>query len=498
MAISSSLKALDLLAVHQQLIDGLLDAGISVVSYSCDGSATERKVASLFLQSAHDSKSMLTIPHPRPDFPPVDVVLHRFGPRLTPIVTIQDAKHAIKTARNALYSGTRTMVLGNKVVHYLQVLMLSVHPQSPIYQRDVSKVDRQDDHAAMRLFSSAFLQHVLHVAKEQATGNSFTPTPLASVVSKDLPAPHTVLNHNLIGLAVWLFVFGDGFDAFQNRSLSMDARLTMVLRLKFFLEIWKSSLNTLGYSEAQHFITRDAYVIIENLVNGFLSLVLVYRDSLDHPHYPYCPWLHSTEGCEHTFGEARKCKPDFTFADFITMIPKLDVMADAAVQTGDYDGDAKARATGYFHTLYSTLGININALSTFPGNSTIQQIAKNAYEQAEVLYSRCGVAVTPALCPPPPAPKPRTSESLDPNKLFVAPTISQWFQEEEYELDYDAWVDPDMACEFEEEPIGPAVKLNSLLLEEDKRGLATAEVDDLMAAYAAASIALEVEDQHAM
>ncbi|KAG9089200.1 hypothetical protein FRC06_001671, partial [Ceratobasidium sp. 370] len=201
MPISSTLKADDLLTTHNRLLNGLLNAGVCVVSYACDGSKTERKVASQFLMSANDSETTL-IPHPRPGFPDIPIILYRFGPRSTPIVTIQDVKHAMKTARNSLYSGTRSMILGNCVVHYLQVLMLSVDPRSPLYQRDVSKVDHQDDCAATRLFSSAFLQHIARIASEHSTGVTFTPTPLA-IVSNDLPPPPVVLKHSLKGLMAW-------------------------------------------------------------------------------------------------------------------------------------------------------------------------------------------------------------------------------------------------------------------------------------------------------
>ncbi|KAG9079754.1 hypothetical protein FRC06_007509 [Ceratobasidium sp. 370] len=365
--ISSTLKAEDLLVVHNQLINGLHEAGVRVISYATDGSKTERKVSSRFLESANNTETTL-IPHPRRGFPAIPIVLHFFGPHNTPLVPIQDVKHAIKTARNCIFNGTRLMTISNCAVHYLQVLMLSVHPNSPLYQRDVCKVDRQDDCAAAHLFFSAFLQHIVRVSSDQHSGIPFKPAPLP-IVTTNLPPPAIVLKHNLCGLLAFVFIFGDAFDAFQSRSLGIYERTVMIARLFFFLEIWKSSLKTLGYSEAEHFITRDLYNILCNLVHGFISLVLIYRDKLDHPNYPFCGWLHSTEGAEHTFAEARKAHPDFDFAAFVTMVPKLDVMSMAAVSTGDDNSDAKACASGYSHTLYSKLGIDINAMSIHCGDS---------------------------------------------------------------------------------------------------------------------------------
>ncbi|KAF8594406.1 hypothetical protein BDV93DRAFT_459064 [Ceratobasidium sp. AG-I] len=452
MPISSSMKANELLLSHNKLIGDLLATGITISTYSCDGSATERKVANLFLQSASSSETRV-ISHPKAGFSPIVVTLHQFGPRLTPIVAIQDVKHAIKAARNNAYSGAHSMIIGNKPVYFLQIVMLAKDPGSPLYMRDVHRVDRQDDLAALRLFSSAFLRHVLH--------------------------------HDLTGLAVWLFVFGDFFDAFQSRSLVMIERVSMVLRLKFFLDIWKASLSTLGYSEAHHFLSRDTYYIFENLIHGFLGLVFVYRDCLDYPNYPFCPRMHSTESCEHTFGEARKAKTDFSFSEFISMIPKLRVMADVAVQTGNYDGDAKARASGYYHTQYSTQGININALSSFPPDSTIHQAAKTACEEAEALFAICGIPPTAELYPAP----------LDTGASFTAPSISTWFQEELLELEDNPGSECNLACEIYEEPISAAAELEMLLHDETIRVGATAQLDDQLDAYAAASVALQVEEQ---
>ncbi|KAG8700389.1 hypothetical protein FRC08_004733 [Ceratobasidium sp. 394] len=493
--ISSTLKAEDLLATHNRLIHGLLNAGVCVVSHGTDGSKTERKVSSLFLESAGNTETKL-IPHPRPGFPDISITLYCFGPNSTPVVTIQDVKHAMKTARNCIYSGTRSMVLGNCVVHYLQVLMLSVHPRSPLYQRDVSKVDRQDDRAATRLFSSAFLQHIVQIASEQHSGTPFKPAPL-SIVSADLPPPTVVLKHSLNGLLVFLFVLGDAFDAFQSRSLDIPERVHMIMRLFFFLEIWKSSLKTLGYSEAEHFVTRDLYDILCNLVHSFMSLVFIYRDKLDHPNYPFCGWLHSTEGVEHTFAEARKAKADFDFADFISMVPKLDVMSMVAASTDDKDLDMKARASGYSHTLYSKLGINIGALSNFPHATPLHQAIKTAYEEAEAVFSRCGIAVTDALCPPPSAATNTSSagQCTTADADYTAPAISTWFDEGASDLDDSMWVHPEMACTFAEEPRRLGTELNRLLEGEDHRWGTTAEMDQQIAAYGAATMALDIEER---
>ncbi|KAG9122941.1 hypothetical protein FRC07_000444 [Ceratobasidium sp. 392] len=504
MPISSTFKAEDLLVFHNHLVLGLVHAGVCVVSYSTDGSLTERKVSSQFLKSAESTETNL-IAHPRAGFPDIPITLHKFGPRLIPIVAIQDVKHAMKTARNNLFSGTRTLIIGNSPIYYLQILMLSVDSRSPLYQRDVLKVDRQDDRAATRIFSSAWLRHVVQISAEQSSGVPFKPAPL-SIVSSNLPPPSSVLKHSLNAFIALLFILGDGFDAFQSRSLTILERIRMILRLFFFLELWKSSLQTLKYSETHHFLTQNLYQTLLNLVHSYMSLVFIYRDHLDHPNYSLCAWLHSTEGAEHTFGEARKARPDFTFSDFVTMVPKLEVMSMSAVSDGDDFSEAKARAAGYSHTLYSKLGINIEAMSNFPGGELIDRAAKVAYDEAVAVFSHCGIVVTEELCPPPNRPKTKASSTnrqsaeCD-NADYTAPPIHAWYDVPEESMGSDkdnrVQLERDMVCDFAEEPPRLATELDTLLentLANHQWGT-TAEFDDQIAAYKAANMALDLEER---
>ena len=452
MAIGSSHKADELYGFHTRLINGLLGAGVCVSSYACDGSATERKITRMFLESAVSTEKT-EIPHPDTQFPPYSITLYFYGPQATPISSVQDSKHLAKTIRNILYGGTRTLVIGNNVAHYSRVHSLSAHARSPIYKRDVLKVDRQDDLAATRLLSSATIKHIIAVMEEQ----------------KSLAVPDPVLGKDLSGLLVYLFIFGDLVDAFQNRCIANAERVKMVLRAHYFLDIWRSSLAALGYSETFHFITREAHEVIGYLVHGFLSLVLIYRDYLDDDHYPLCAWLHSTESAEHTFGEARKNKADFTFADFLIMVPKLSILFDAAVQAGDYEGSANARAAGYFHTQYSSTGINIPALSSFPTNHTMNEAARLALCEARACFSLCGIPVSAELY----SPTNPSAQSL--------PGISHWLPAQDSED--EAWDEEEMACTLADEPINATEELERLLHAEDTRSLSSASFDSQMEAY---------------
>ncbi|KAG9091626.1 hypothetical protein FRC06_000486 [Ceratobasidium sp. 370] len=459
MAIGPCMKADDLFAIHSRLIQGLLDAEICVLSYACDGSATERKVTQLFIRSAVDQQ-VIEIPHPEPGFEPHRVTLYFYGPKNTPIVSIQDSKHAAKTCRNGLYSGTRSFVMTNCVLYYQQLLALSRHPHSPLYQRDVVKTDRQDDRAALRLFSSATVRHIFVVMKEQAA----------------LSNPDPVLSRDLTGLAVYIFVIGDLVDAFQNRFLTISERCRMVFRARYFMEIWSSSLTALGYSHNTHFITREAQQILQYLFDGFIALLLVYRDHLDHDNYPLLPWLHSTEPAEHTFGELRKLKPDFTYSDFLHLQPKVTMKTNASVLNGEYDSGSKAnaRAAGYYHTEYSDNGINISALACFPTASVIHEASRLAFYEAKSLFALCGVPVSSDLYSP-----------AQPNPSTFLP-INKWLPE----------LDPDDDSDADSCSPSIAAELHHILQAEVTRPLGPSHLEDKMDLYSFAAVALEVEDQN--
>ncbi len=78
-----------------------------------------------------------------------------------PIITVQDPKHAKKTARNQLHSGARLLVLGNNVILYRHLLTLAQAENHAIYIRDVVG-------AAYRLFHSDVLEQICQNKQENS------------------------------------------------------------------------------------------------------------------------------------------------------------------------------------------------------------------------------------------------------------------------------------------------------------------------------------------
>ncbi|KAF6743414.1 hypothetical protein DFP72DRAFT_827887 [Ephemerocybe angulata] len=354
--ISDALDHEDLFKLLRRVLDGLIDRGVRVVSYASDGTEVERKVQKELLKLGTPVDRVIKNPFPnRPD-----TRFHFTIYRGQAICVIQDSKHALKTLRNNLFTGARLLTFGNSVAAYRRIRELVDSPGSPLPKRDVEKVDRQDDNAACRLFSAGVLEYLIEHHKEDATGE-----------------------------IAYLFIFGELIDAFQNRSIPHAERIQMALRARYFLDTWTAYLEVSEHSKTQHHISREALDILDILIQGLLALVVIHRDYVDGI-APLVPWLNSTEPCEHVFGSARRVVKDFTFLDFIYMIPKLRIKLREAVFYAKAS-DPKARASGYNHTYFDNAGIDLIALGSFPSDSDIDAIADAAAQEADVVSSLVGM-----------------------------------------------------------------------------------------------------------
>ncbi|KAG8727928.1 hypothetical protein FRC11_012175 [Ceratobasidium sp. 423] len=142
-----------------------------------------------------------------------------------------------------------------------------------------------------------------------------------------------------------------------------------------------------------------------------------------------------------------------------------------ALQTSEYEGNIKARASGYYHTHYSTRGLDRKALSSCPTHVVIKQCALIACQESHALVSICGTPLTRAICQPPSTSNPSTETR------FVTPSIFKWFLDKNEDLD-DSWNDSNIACELDGEGMSPGVELDQLLRNEEVRRLSTAVIDD--------------------
>ena len=357
-AIPNDLTAEILYSKSREVIDGLKRHGVNVVSYACDGTQVERSVQDLLVARATSH-----ISHAVPD--PEDGYKHEIRIpmyHLSPVVMIQDSKHAAKTMRNNLFSGARTLVLGNHLAmySYARDMAFSNLPGCLLYHRDVEKLDRQDDNAATRLFSAAALDFV----------------------TKQFP--------DRLGLVAYLFVMGEIVDAYQSRSISHLERIKMVLRCRYFLRLWKRFINAAGYTKSKNYISREADDILDTLIDGLIGLVYVYRDHLGGHRYPLLLWLHSTEICEHVFAECRKLVKDFSHLNFLYMTSQLHVLIRAATSFSK-GTDPRAQAMGYSHSHLDPENASIESLAMYPTDGEIALVVVEAWDEAVTLLGLLGI-----------------------------------------------------------------------------------------------------------
>ncbi|KAH7868542.1 uncharacterized protein C8R40DRAFT_999318, partial [Lentinula edodes] len=386
MPLGTGLTAEKLEPYTQELIRGLIAWKIQVVSYACDGTEIEQKIQALLVEHG-DSRIEHIIPPPKSSGEELKIIIPVFDNQ--PVAMIQDSKHALKTFRNNLYSGARLLVLGNHTAFYAQAHKLAHDPGTPLYRRDVEKLDCQDENAATRLFSA----HTLQFLADQ--------------------------NPEWAGIIIYLFVFGELVDAYQSRKINHAEHLIMVLRAWYFLNLWDEFLQCAGYKRDLYFLSRQCSDITRIVIEGYISLIFIYRDHLPKLE-PLIPHLHSSETCEHCIGESRKIVKDFCYLDFLYMIPKLHVSVRSAISRAQ-TANGKARASGYCHTYFNTSGMDPLALASFPDDDQIRaDLVPVAFDQADQLMIAVGIQPS----------RLRNMRALRQRGVAQIPSISSWYRSE--------------------------------------------------------------------
>lgn len=416
LAIDDHTTAPTLMGYTKQVLDGLRGKNIWVTSYACDGTGKERRTQDN-LKAEADGFDTHQIPAPVPGADILDISVAMYDGK--PMAFIQDSCHAKKTFRNNIGSGATTIVLGNHTAMYSQTREMAHDAESPIFLRDVEKPDKQDDRAAERAFSSHSL---------------------AWFVRK---RPH------YLGIIVYLFVFGEFIDAFQNRKISLTERVRMVLRTFYFINTWRRYLTAAHYPIKKTCISTEALDISSKLIHGFFELLYIYRDHMDGTRIPLLLWLHSSEVCEHVFAECRKMIMDFDFASFLHMMPKVHWMVRYSM--GLKIEDAKARAKGYAHKWMDNEGLDLTALATYPSDDELCNISKIAYNDTVDLWRRLGVFITDVQLNTPLVPQviaggndhdSEVEQEEGDNDTVGLPPISSWGPEFEPALRYLQYSSP--------------------------------------------------------
>ncbi|KAI0645527.1 hypothetical protein C8Q79DRAFT_1104104 [Trametes meyenii] len=282
--------------LHLQLLDMAAALGMKVISMAADGASSEQGAQSL-------------MDHSQSTLEPLTYEYTRYGVRLRspvlptgPLVSCQDPQHARKTCRNQPQHGTHTASLGRGVVVNRMLVTLQETGVAGLMRRDVENVDKQDDGAARRLFH---------------------PVALLAMTSKDDEGKR-VIQEEYRGLFVYLFIFGELFDAWLNRRMAAQDRVLAALRARFFLHVWQNHIKQMErrfpdlYKPNRSFISPSSFNIFNRLCDTLVLLILAYARF--YPEQPFCPWLLGTEFVEHFFGLARSLLPNFTYVEFVKLV----------------------------------------------------------------------------------------------------------------------------------------------------------------------------------
>ncbi|KAF7363116.1 hypothetical protein MVEN_00664000 [Mycena venus] len=325
--ISLTIKAPQLVVHHIVAMNGLVERNYRFISNVADGAAVERDC-----QARVAAKSK-TIRHTIP--PPSHF-----------------AEPTILTGRNNIFSGAHGLVLGDFTVYYKQLLDLATAVDNPLlYDRDVIKADKQDDNAALHVFSAASLKKLTENIEEN------------------------------LGLIVFLFVIGELVDAYESRSMTHALRAKAVLRARLFFSTWKLFLDKQGYPQARYYISSATDKIYNMLIDGLLGLILIHRDHLSSPTIP----------------------PTSMEARAVFAIPNLRATMSAAKQALFSKASFKKKANGYsFVEASEDHSVNLARLAIFPTDTELMALYGEAIEENTMLWSLLNVnthalATAPAI-----------------------------------------------------------------------------------------------------
>ncbi|KII87710.1 hypothetical protein PLICRDRAFT_699250, partial [Plicaturopsis crispa FD-325 SS-3] len=310
MPIKSTTTRQELKQWHDDLEAMLMRHNIDHISYTPDGASCERRLEHEILDAAKREGHLRKWPFS--------------------FLTVLGKKRIPVEVAVPLLSNGKPRVLGSDGKHGKEEWS-----GNPLLQADIVGVDKMDDRAGARLFSSAVLEFI----------------------AQHMPTE--------LGLAAYLYVIGELIDAQQSRSMPHGERMKIFWRTRFFFERWLQSINDHPhYTARTHFISRELYDVFNLFIDAMLGLILIHRDC--YPEVPLHLWLHSTECCEHFFGCARKIIKDFNMLDLILMMHKLTLLLDGDLRNrGSYQAKASAARSGYHHSWYDTEGIDYTVLVTF-------------------------------------------------------------------------------------------------------------------------------------
>lgn len=233
----------DIIRQHQKILLLSQQNSLKVLSIGSDGAANEMSAQAGMSQLA---KEFITFDNPDTN---IHIQIPMIGVDKQPLVTIQDPKHARKTAANQLLSGARLLSFGSFYVSISQLALLFQHIPLSLYHKDVFNCDKQDDGRAYGTFNDDTL--AISLSKPECTG-----------------------------LSIYLFVMGELCDAWLNRTTNHRDRLLSAFTSYFFLQRWHQYLQERQVdspglmSTKLNGISHQSHKILGQLAKSLLALVI--------------------------------------------------------------------------------------------------------------------------------------------------------------------------------------------------------------------------------
>ncbi|KAJ3727641.1 hypothetical protein C8R42DRAFT_620753 [Lentinula raphanica] len=318
-------SAEDIHQMHMRLVAMSEQLELPLIALVADGAATE-----LSAQSLMDDENT--------GRPPLLYENQAYGLRLSapvfktgPLISVTDAPHARKTARNQPQHGTHTASLGSGFLVNRSLVEIYMLEGAGLMLRDVDNVDKQDDGAARRIFHSNVLHSMRHVH----------PGSESPGIKPDFEGPF-----------VYLFVLGLLFEAWMSPAMALEDRILAAFRARFWLNFVYHHISYLSkrfpdlYSSKRSFISAASLRIFNRLCDTLILLVIAYSEY--YPDVPFSIRNISTEFIEHFFGVGRELLPDFTYAEFLKIVQHIMVrqriVESGSVASGKHLKDS---ASGY-------------------------------------------------------------------------------------------------------------------------------------------------------
>ena len=147
-----------------------------------------------------------------------------------------------------------------------------------------------------------------------------------------------------------------------------------------------------------------------------------------------------------------------------------------------HTGDSKARTSGYTHTYFDSEDIDLAALLTFATDNGIEELVKQAWEEADSLWTALSVSPTDFM------------ESASFTVTPHLPSVSSWFiPEQDPVLDLDGF-QPEEDDNENSDNNSDAAQLHALINDEERAHSWSNRVDDRMLELTTAAIAVELDE----